>query len=83
METGPNGYAERFILAIDGQTYVSHEENYSSHGKFVLPSFLFKRLRILTKWLGGRITPLASFYNSLTPHIGLVQFGDECVSKSK
>ncbi len=83
MEAGQNRYAERFILAIDGQTYVSHEENYASPCKFVLPSFLFKGLRLLTRWWGGRIPTLASVYNSLTPNIGLVQFGDECISKSK
>lgn len=83
METGPNRYAERFILAIDGQTYISHEENYSSPGKLVLPPFLFKRLRLLIRRLGGHIPILTSVYNSLTPNIGLDQPRDECISKCK
>lgn len=73
METGPNRYQERFILAIDGQTYISHEENYSSPGKLVLPSFRFKGLSLPIRRLGGHIPTLASVYNLLTPNIGLVQ----------
>ncbi|WP_349507984.1 hypothetical protein, partial [Agrobacterium pusense] len=58
-----NRYAERFILAIDGQTYISHEENYSSPEKLVSPSFRFKGLILLIRRLGGHIATLASVYN--------------------